>query len=81
MPIYEYICRDCQHEFEVLVRGTNSEELVCPECGCYKLTKKLSVPAAPAIAGSAPACAIKEAGACGATNCCGGGCGMSQWMK
>ena len=43
MPIYEYICRGCKHEFEVLVRGR--EKPACPSCGSAKLEKKLSVPA------------------------------------
>lgn len=81
MPIYEYLCRDCHHEFEVLVRTGSNEELVCPECGCYRLTKKLSVPSAHTVGGNAAACPIKDAGACGAPNCCGGGCGMGEWLK
>ena len=41
MPIYEYICEDCQHPFETLVQG--SEQPECPECGGTKLAKQLSV--------------------------------------
>ncbi len=44
MPIYEYVCRKCRHEFEVLVRGNEQPE--CPQCGDRKLDKLLSVPAA-----------------------------------
>ena len=34
MPLYEYVCRDCGHRFEVLQRmGDSADGLVCPECG------------------------------------------------
>ncbi len=44
MPIREYACRACGHEFETLVRG--AEVPVCPKCESEKLEKKLSVFAA-----------------------------------
>jgi putative FmdB family regulatory protein len=44
MPIYEYACRSCRHEFETLVRG--SEAPSCENCGSPELDKKLSVFAA-----------------------------------
>ena len=30
MPLFEYACRECDHEFEVLVRGSDAPE--CPSC-------------------------------------------------
>ena len=44
MPIYEYSCPTCDHEFELLVRG--SEQPTCPSCQGAKLERQLSVPAA-----------------------------------
>jgi putative FmdB family regulatory protein len=44
MPIYEYACAKCGHEFETLVRG--GEQPVCARCGDPNLTKLLSIPAA-----------------------------------
>ena len=41
MPIYEYACRACGHEFETLVR--NSEQPSCTSCTSPDLEKKLSV--------------------------------------
>jgi len=76
MPIYEYACRDCGHQFEWLVRA--DEKPVCPSCGRSKLTKQLSVPAAHTHTSSKNACPVQDR--CGAANCCGQGCGMSQWM-
>jgi putative FmdB family regulatory protein len=41
MPIHEYACRGCGHEFETLVRS--SETPACTSCGSAELDKKLSV--------------------------------------
>ena len=54
MPIYEYVCDDCGHAFEVLIRST--EQPVCPSCGQSRLTKQLSVPAAHTTASGEPTC-------------------------
>ncbi len=81
MPIYEYVCNQCGHQFELLVRS-QEEKLACPECGRSRLTKLLSVPAAH-TGSSQPACPAREMGSCGVPNCHGGsgGCGMAEWMK
>lgn len=74
MPIYEYTCEDCGHEFEHLLRG--KETPACPVCGAKRLAKKFSVPAAH-TGGTSPACPAKDAGMCGGApgGCCGmGGC-------
>jgi putative FmdB family regulatory protein len=37
MPLYEYACRDCDRQFEVLQRmGADSRGLSCPSCGAPK---------------------------------------------
>ena len=41
MPIHEYACRGCGHEFETLVRA--SETPSCASCGSTELDRKLSV--------------------------------------
>jgi len=41
MPIFEYACRACGHEFETLVRG--AETPACERCASPALEKKLSV--------------------------------------
>ena len=43
MPIFDFICKGCQHQFEALVRGSTAA--VCPECGSAELEKQLSLPA------------------------------------
>ena len=40
MPLFEYECKRCQHQFEALVRGR--ERPKCPECGSRSLAKLLS---------------------------------------
>ncbi len=62
MPIYEYACRKCGHEFETLVRSSDTPD--CPKCASTQLEKKLSVFAA---AGAQPeaAAAPGPCGSCG----------------
>jgi putative FmdB family regulatory protein len=75
MPIYEYTCDACRHEFETLVRG--AEQPNCPQCGGSRLQKLFSVPAA--HSGSSrdlPVCEAPRAGGCGLPRCGSMGCGM-----
>ena len=41
MPIYEYKCRKCSHEFEKLVR--NNETPACTQCEATEVDKLLSL--------------------------------------
>lgn len=41
MPIYEYRCSDCQHDFEYLVIGC-SEPDECPKCHGKNLCRMMS---------------------------------------
>ena len=40
MPIFEYRCRGCGHEFETLVRATDTP--ACPSCAGQDLEKIVS---------------------------------------
>lgn len=62
MPMFEYICRDCQHQFETLVTGARQPEY--PECHNHDLEKQLSVFAVSAKS-SAHAPAAASCGTCG----------------
>ena len=42
MPIFEFICSDCQQPFEELVFGSNTEDVMCPSCGSEQVRKKMS---------------------------------------
>jgi putative FmdB family regulatory protein len=41
MPIYEYHCKQCHHEFEKLVFNS-SEEIACPKCESKKVDRMMS---------------------------------------
>jgi len=43
MPIYEYRCRDCGHQLEILQKITDSPLQDCPACHQPTLTKQISV--------------------------------------
>ena len=44
MPIYEYVCKKCDHAFELLLMGNAKAK--CPQCESKSLEKQLSVFAA-----------------------------------
>jgi putative FmdB family regulatory protein len=43
VPLYEYLCRACKHEFETLVRSGDTP--ACPSCKGQDLERLLSIPA------------------------------------
>jgi len=63
MPIYEYVCKDCEKPFEALVYG--SEKASCPHCGSRKLAQQLSVFAVSAKSGGAASFSGPASGPCG----------------
>lgn len=65
MPIFDFICAKCGHEFEALVMG--SEPPSCPECGGKKLKKQPSALARQSKGGGN--------GGSGCAGCSGGSCG------
>jgi len=63
MPIFEYVCKECQHQFETLVYG--KEEAACPKCQSKKLEPQLSVFAVSAKSRSTPSASLGPCGSCG----------------
>ena len=63
MPIYEYACHGCGHEFETLVRSGTVPE--CPSCSSTDLGKKLSVFATGGTTAEARPAAMGPCGSCG----------------
>ena len=63
MPLFEYQCKTCSREFELLVRGTETPE--CPSCRSTALERRLSVFAAHAGGGAREMSAPGPCGACG----------------
>jgi putative FmdB family regulatory protein len=63
MPIYEYACHQCGHEFEALVRSNTVPE--CPTCHSTDLDKQLSVFATAASGAEPVPAAVGPCGSCG----------------
>jgi putative FmdB family regulatory protein len=68
VPIYEYICQDCETSYERLVRSS-SERIECPKCGSGRKQMKFSSPNGAASAGS------ETSSAAGSCACTPRGCG------
>ena len=66
MPIYEYLCDQCQRRFEKLQLRPGSSQPVCPGCGSEQTRIQFSIFAAAGTATRA------GSGGCG---CGGSGCG------
>ena len=45
MPLYEYRCEACGHQFEKIQRFSDELVTVCPSCGSGPVVKLLSSPA------------------------------------
>ena len=66
MPIFEYVCKECNHEFEAIVYG--GQKANCPKCHGKKLTTQLSVFAVPskrASSAGSEAGSVAPCGSCG----------------
>jgi putative FmdB family regulatory protein len=62
MPLYEYLCSECDRRFETLVmRASDGADVHCPGCASGRVERLLSVFAAPSTAPEA----APLAGACG----------------
>jgi putative FmdB family regulatory protein len=71
VPIYEYVCMECESHFEELVR--NGEEPDCPDCSSANVKRQLSVFAM--SGGTAEQPTFRSSGGGG---CCGGSCGCGH---
>ncbi len=65
MPIYEYVCMQCESHFEELVRMDESAD--CPDCGSENVRRQVSVFAAHGVS--------EQPAFGGGGGCCGGSCG------
>ena len=43
MPVYEYRCNDCEHEFELIQRITAPARGTCPSCGSSRVHRLISL--------------------------------------
>lgn len=74
MPIYEYVCNDCDTRYERIVMSSD-QEIACPKCESKRHTLQLSVfSAGKSSNGSATSSSASTSGACGCTphscGCC-----------
>lgn len=64
MPLFEYVCKRCSHQFEELVLGATQP--TCPSCHSRKLEKLMSTFAVNANGGNTmPREAVASCGTCG----------------
>ena len=42
MPIYEYTCGKCKHDFEHFARNLSDQPKKCPKCGSKRVKKQFS---------------------------------------
>ena len=75
MPIFEYICKNCDKHFEALLYG--AQKASCPSCKGGNLAQLISVFSVKGKGSGADF--APPAGACGEGACCGGGsCGFDE---
>ncbi|HIE95575.1 MAG TPA: zinc ribbon domain-containing protein [Planctomycetes bacterium] len=71
MPLFEFVCEDCQSEFELLV--AHREKAHCPKCDSNRLEKLMSTSAGRVASGGAlpisNGCPPAEMGPC-SPSCC-----------
>jgi putative FmdB family regulatory protein len=63
MPIFEYICRKCDLQFEVIANANSKTQ--CPSCKGERLEKQLSVFAAGSKRGQFENTQVPACGSCG----------------
>ena len=63
MPIFEYVCGECKHRFELIVQG--AVEAACPQCKATRLEKQISSFGVGATGGFASPGAGGSCGSCG----------------
>jgi len=74
MPLFEYLCRDCNKPFEAFVTADRTPS--CPACQGSNLAKLLSSPGMVGVAtAKSEGCAAPSAPMCGAR---GGHCGCAH---
>jgi|HubBroStandDraft_4_1064222.scaffolds.fasta_scaffold482858_2 putative FmdB family regulatory protein len=77
MPIYEYLCEQCNERFEHLALRSadrDSKAAACPRCGSRRHSLQFSV-FAPGANGNGKSVSSQSASA---SSCCGGSCGCGH---
>ena len=67
MPLFDYVCQECHHQQETLIRGDETPR--CDACGSEHMEKLLSLPVAHTTGG--PNQGPRPGGSCGPScGCC-----------
>lgn len=70
MPLYEYRCRECEREFELLVTRQADVAAECPSCRSSRVDRLIGLPARGRVVEATPATNCRGDGApCGAPRC------------
>ncbi|MGH7496442.1 MAG: FmdB family zinc ribbon protein [bacterium] len=72
MPVYEYLCNQCETKFEELLREGEPLVAHCPKCGAEEVSRLLSLFAATSSGSTKSAGAPSDFSSAGAHAC---GCG------
>lgn len=70
MPLFDFFCRDCEKEFEILLMG--KEKPYCPHCQGDNLVKQMSVFAHRSKGSDGSTKSSSSGGGC--SGCAGGSC-------
>lgn len=72
MPIYEYVCRECEKEFEELLKNRD-EKVSCPSCGRGNVARRISIfgfkSGSTFVGSSSGGCGSCSGGSCGSCSC------------
>ena len=71
VPIYEYVCMECESHFEELVRS--EEQVACPDCAATSVSRQFSSFAVHGVTKS-----VAKVASGGGGGCCGGSCGCGH---
>lgn len=70
MPLFEFKCRECGHEFESLVTTRTVADVRCPQCENKSLERVIALPATGRVAENRPSSNCTSDGPpCGAPWC------------
>ena len=76
MPLFEFVCKDCNEKFEKIVFSINNETIECPKCKSKNVQKQFSLFASGNSA-SSNGCSDKGSADCASKqhhHCCNGCC-------
>lgn len=71
MPIYEYLCPRCDHQFEELQRMGEKKSPPCEECGCKKTRRQFSTFAMGGSGGNGEGGSGSSCSGCARSSCAG----------